>query len=126
MDIPVEFSTRAVGYTSDRSVVEGQPTIYQVIDPQGRQLQLYAQPEEPGRSELHLTLFDASGTELAADEVVAIAEPPGEPSVSLVTRRFGPGHFVADVTLTRGRYDFDVTFTAAGERLRFPAEMRIP
>jgi copper transport protein len=125
VEIPLEFSTRAVGYTSDRSVVEGQPTIYQVIDPQGRQLQVYAQPDEPGRSELHLTLFDASGTELAVDEIVAIAEPPGDPSISLATRRFGPGHFVADVTLTEGRYRFDVTFTAAGETLRFPAEMRV-
>lgn len=124
-EIPLEFSTRAVGYTSDRSVVEGQPTIYQVIDPQGRQLQLYAQPDEPGRSELHLTLFDASGTELAVDEIVAIAEPPGEPGVSLATRRFGPGHFVADVTLTEGRYRFDVTFTTPDGSLRFPAEMRV-
>jgi copper transport protein len=125
VEIPLELSTRAVGYTSDRSVVEGQPTIYQVTDPQGRQLQVYAQPDQPGRSELHLTLFDTSGTELPVDGVVAIAEPPGKPSVSLVTRRFGPGHFVADVTLVRGRYRFDVTFTSAGQTLRFPAEMRV-
>ena len=126
LEIPLEFSTRATGYVSDRSVVEGQPTIYSFTDPQGRQLQVYSEPDRPGDSELHLTLFDSSGTELAVTEIVAIAAPPGEPSASLVTRRFGPGHFVSDVTLKRGRYEFDVTArTEAGETVRFPAEMEV-
>jgi copper transport protein len=125
-DIPLEFSTRATGYTTDTSAVAGQPTIYSVTDPQGRQLQVYSEPDKPGRSELHLTLFDASGTELAVNEVVAIAVPPNEDSVTLVTRRFGPGHFVSDVTLKKGRYHFDVSFTtAAGKSMRFPAEMEV-
>ena len=125
-DIPLEFSTRAAGYTTDTSEVAGQPTIYSVTDPQGRQLQVYSEPDKPGRSELHLTVFDTSGTELAVNEVVAIAVPPNEDSLTLVTRRFGPGHFVSDVTLKKGRYLFDVTFTtAAGESMRFPAEMEV-
>lgn len=125
-DIPLEFSTRATGFTSDESRVEGQPTIYSFTDPQGRQLQVYAQPDKAGRSELHLTFFDTSGTELAVREIVAIAVPPEEPSVTLVTRRFGPGHFVSDVTLTEGRYHFDITSTTeAGESMRFPAEMEV-
>ncbi len=125
-EIPLEFSTRAVGYTSDSSVVEGQPTIYSVTDPQGRQLQVYSQPDRPGRSELHLTLFDASGTELIVNEILAIAVPPDDPSVTLVTRRFGPGHFVSDITLERGRYEFDITArTEAGDTVRFPARMEV-
>jgi copper transport protein len=125
-DILLEFSTRATGYTTDTSEVAGQPTIYSVTDPQGRQLQVYSEPDKPGRSELHLTLFDTTGTELAVNEVVAIAVPPDEDSITLVTRRFGPGHFVSDVTLKQGRYHFDVTVTtAAGESLRFPAEMEV-
>jgi copper transport protein len=125
-DIPLEFSTRATGYTTDTSRVAGQPTIYSVTDPQGRQLQVYAEPDKAGRSELHLTLFDTSGTELAVNEVVAIAVPPKEQSTTLVTRRFGPGHFVSDVTLKKGRYHFDVTVgTGSGDSLRFPAEMEV-
>lgn len=126
-DIPLEFSTRAVGYVTDSSEVEGQPTIYSITDPQGRQLQVYSQPDEPGPSELHLTLFDSSGTEMPASEIVAIAVAPGEPaSATLVTRRFGPGHFVSDVELKRGTYVFDVTARSeAGETVRFPAEMEI-
>ncbi|HVL50034.1 MAG TPA: hypothetical protein VM754_00850, partial [Actinomycetota bacterium] len=125
-EIPLEFSTRAAGYSTATSEVEGQHTIYTISDPQGRQLQVYTEPERPGASELHFTLFDTSGIELAVTEIVAIAVPPGEPSRTLVTRRFGPGHFVSDVTLTQGRYKFDVTATTeAGDSVRFPAEMEI-
>ncbi|CAN5871167.1 copper resistance protein CopC [soil metagenome] len=123
-DIPLEFSTRATGFTTDTSEVAGQPTIYSITDPQGRQLQVYAQPDQAGTSELHFTLFDTSGTELAVSEILAVATASDEPSLILVTRRFGPGHFVSDVTLKRGRYHFDVTATTeAGESIRFPAEM---
>ena len=125
-DIPLEFSTRATGITTDTSRVEGQPTIYSFTDPQGRQLQVYSEPDRPGRSELHLTFFDTSGTELAVKEILAISVPPKEQSITLVTRRFGPGHFVSDVTLEEGRYQFDVTATTeAGESMRFPAEMEV-
>lgn len=125
-DIPLEFSTRASGFTTDTSRVEGQPTIYSFADPQGRQLQIYSEPDKPGRSELHLTFFDTSGTELAVREIVAISVPPKEQSTTLVTRRFGPGHFVSDVTLKQGRYQFDVTATTeAGESMRFPGEMEV-
>lgn len=125
-DIPLEFSTRATGFTSDESRVEGQPTIYSFTDPRGRQLQVYSEPDKPGRSELHLTLFDTSGTELAVKEILAISVPPEGPSVTLVTRRFGPGHFVSDVTLKEGRYHFDVTATTeTGESMRFPAKMEV-
>lgn len=125
-EIPLEFSTRAPGYTFTDSAVEGQPTIYSVIDPEGRQMQTYAEPDEAGPSELHLTLFDASGTELTVDEITAIVVPPGEQSVALVTRRLSPGHFIADVTLKSGSYLLDITVTTGtGENLRFPAEMEI-
>ncbi len=125
-DIPMEFSTRATGITTDTSRVEGQPTIYSFTDPQGRQLQVYSEPDKPGRSELHLTFFDTSGTELAVKEILAISVPPKEQGITLVTRRFGPGHFVSDVTLKEGRYQFDVTATTeAGESIRFPAEMEV-
>lgn len=124
-EIPLEFSTRAPGYQTTDSSVEGQPTIYSVIDPEGRQLQTYAEPDEAGPSELHLTLFDASGTELTVDEIITIAVPPGEPSITLATRRLSPGHFVADVTLTGGTYELDVTAIAGGNTLRFPAALEI-
>lgn len=122
-EIPLEFSTRSTGFTTETSEVEGQPTIYSVTDPQGRQLQVYSEPDRPGRSELHLTLFDASGIELEVDNILAIASPPDTDSITLVTRRFGPGHFVSDLVLKEGAYLFDITVTTgAGDSLRFPAE----
>lgn len=126
-DIPLEFSTRATGFTTDASEVAGQPTIYSITGPDGRQLQVYTEPDQAGPSELHFTLFDTSGTELAVSEILAIAVPPDDPSTTLVTRRFGPGHFVSDVTLKQGRYLFDVTAsTDTGESFRFPVEMEVP
>lgn len=75
-DVPLEFSTGAVGLVEDRSEVEGRPTIYAFTDLQGRQLQVYAGPDEPGPWELDLTLFDASGTEMPVTGIVAIGVAP--------------------------------------------------
>lgn len=124
LEIPLEFSTRAPGHITSESVVEGQPTIYSVTDPQGRQLQVYGEPDTPGRSELHFTLFDEMGTEQEVDEIMAIAASPDESAVTLLTRRFGPGHFVSDVTLEEGINLFDVVLRSGDESIRFSVEMR--
>lgn len=127
LEIPLEFSSRGEGYLVDVAAMEGQPTIFMITDPQGRQLQIYTDPERPGRSELHLTMFDESGIELAVDNIIAIAVPPGDSSRTLVTRRFGPGHFVSDITLEEGEYRLDITAqTEDGTTVRFPASVQVP
>ncbi|MBW3591329.1 MAG: hypothetical protein KY393_05730, partial [Actinobacteria bacterium] len=124
-EVPLEFSTKLTEFTVRTSETEGQPTLYTVVNADGQQLQLYADPDAPGRSELHLTFYDSAGQELALDDIVAIAvyEDSG---ANLATRRFGPGHFVADITLKEGDYLFDaVAITEDQQRLRFAVEVNI-
>lgn len=125
-EVPLEFSTKRTDFTVRTSETEGQPTLYTVVNPEGQQLQLYADPDAPGRSELHLTFYDASGRELPVDSTVAIAAYEDESGTNLATRRFGPGHFVADVTLEEGDYLFDaVAITDDQQRIRFAVEVTI-
>ncbi|MEX2586528.1 MAG: copper resistance protein CopC [Actinomycetota bacterium] len=125
-EIPLEFSTKFADLIVQTSESEGQPTLYTVLDGEGRQLQLYADPENPGRSELHLTFFDADGREMQVADLVAISAYEDEPGNNLALRRFGPGHFVADLTLEQGDYLFDtVAITDDQQRLRFAVEVTI-
>lgn len=124
--VPLEFSTKLDDFTVRTSQAQGQPTLYTISNPAGQQLQFYADPEAPGRSEVHLTFFDTSGQELPVEDIVAIAAFEEERGVSLATRRFGPGHFVADLTLEEGAYLFDaVAITDNQDRLRFAVEVTV-
>jgi hypothetical protein len=125
LEIPLEISTRATGYREERIAAEGQPTIHKLTDAETRQLQVYVDPERPGRSELHLTLFGPDGVELPTDSIVVIAVPPNGSSSSLATRRFGPGHFVSDIDLMKGSYLFDAVATTPGGKIRFLTELEI-
>jgi copper transport protein len=125
LEIPLEISTRATGYREERIAGEGQPTIHKLTDAQNRQLQVYVDPERPGKSELHLTLFGPDGVELPTDSIVVICVPPKGSTSSLTTRRFGPGHFVSDVDLVEGGYLFDVLATTPDGKIRFLPELTI-
>lgn len=125
-EVPLEFSTKLSDFTVRTSETEGQPTLYTVVNADGQQLQLYADPDAPGRSELHLTFYDSAGQELALEDIVAIAVYEDESGTNLATRRFGPGHFVADITLEEGDYLFDaVAVTEDQQRLRLAVEVTI-
>lgn len=124
--VPLEFSTKLNDFAVRISEAQGQPTLYTISNPDGQQLQFYADPDAPGRSEVHLTFFDTSGQELPVEDIVAIAAFEEERGVSLATRRFGPGHFVADLTLEEGDYLFDaVAITDNQDRLRFAVEVTV-
>jgi copper transport protein len=125
LEIPLEISTRAPGYREERIAAEGQPTIHKLTDAEERQLQVYVDPERPGKSELHLSMFGPDGVELPTDSIVVIAVPPKGSTSSLTTRRFGPGHFVSDIDLVRGGYLFDVVATTPDGKIRFLPELKI-
>ncbi len=87
-------------------------------------MHLYADPERPGPTELHVTFFTADGTEEAVDVVTvatagtAVASP----------RRLSRGHFVAtDLMAPDGRWPVEVTaVTAAGDYLFVALDLEVP
>ncbi|MGH2771307.1 MAG: copper resistance protein CopC [Actinomycetota bacterium] len=105
----------------------GQPTLYTVELPGRGSVQFYTDPARPGRNEVHVTFFDAEGDELpVAGEVSMRASRSAEESVTLEVRRFGPGHFVANTVLERGKWRFDARADGdGGEPLRACFEERI-
>jgi copper transport protein len=102
--------------------VEGQPTIYTISLTGGHTMQVYFDPDKPGPNQMHVTFFDPKGGELPADSAQVTAVPPKGTEADLPTRRFGPGHFVSDVTLAKGRWRFEISAaTSAG-----PVEATLP
>jgi nitrogen fixation protein FixH len=94
---------------------------------QGRSLQVYADPERVGFSQLHATYFTAEGEEEAVDDVVIIATDPAGVSHELEPRPFSPGHFIADVDLTEGTWRFELeAATGSGEVLVVTVEIEVP
>lgn len=122
VQVSLRVSPRVPPQKIDVARAEGQPTLYTVHLTGGNTMQIYFDPDKPGPSQMHVTFFDPKGGELPADSAQITAVPPKGSSTELATRRFGPGHFVSDVTLVKGRWRFDITgATAAG-----PVEATLP
>lgn len=105
----------------DRVVIDcvpGQPTLYTVKVGEGRTAQIYTDPEQAGFSQLHLTYFSPEGGELDVAEVQIEVVRPSGGREGLEPRRFGPGHFVADIDLVEGEWLVDAgAITAADEQI---------
>jgi hypothetical protein len=91
----------------------GPPTIYTVLLSGGESVQVYLDPERPGKNQLHLTFFDAAGAELAVRGATVAVVPQGGEGSIVVPRLLEPGHFVADVDAPAGQLGVDVV-TANG------------
>lgn len=123
-ELPVEIVTRAPA--NRMSVAAGRPSIYTVALAQGRSLQVYADPDRGGESQLHATFFAEAGGELAVEGATLLTRT-GDDVVPGSLRRLGPGHFVADVRAPSGPWPIEVTATMPdGEYLFVPLEMIIP
>jgi hypothetical protein len=109
--VPLYVSTATPDQTISKSIAAGQPTLYTITFPQGQQFQAYLDPGAPGSNDFHLTAFDANGQELPLASVLIVATSPEGTPAALDTRRFGPGHFVGSIDLTRGDWHFDVQAT---------------
>ncbi len=78
-----------------------------------RMLDMYLDPDRPGFNEVHGTFIGADGNELPVPRLAVItAGRPGGAPQQLPVRRFGPGHFIGDATLTAGDWEIAVTVTA--------------
>src|SRR5205823_5118956 len=59
VEVPLTLPTKAAQQVSVNPGPSGQPTVYIVGLPQGRSVQFYIAPGNPGQNEVHATYFDA-------------------------------------------------------------------
>lgn len=126
-EVKLELDLRRAQVPVEVTRTPGLPTIYTVALPDKRSVQVYLQPERAGPAGLHITFFSASGTELPVDDVSLRATGPSGPAVvPPAVRRFGPGHFVAEVDLTAGSWRLELTGVAAGTPLSAELDLPVP
>ncbi len=83
------------------------PTIYTIQLGAAGAAQVYLDPGGVGPNDLHVTFFDASGSELAVDTVTLATRSETGAGAILTPRLLGPGHFVAAVDATVGPLQVD-------------------
>jgi nitrogen fixation protein FixH len=113
--IPLALTTRLPPERISVSPGTGaQPTLYTVALAGGNTLQGYIDPGKPGTNRAHFTFFQPSGDELAIGSATAsVITPSGDVRAAKLIR-FDPGHFAANVDLTRGRWTFQIVATPKG------------
>jgi copper transport protein len=110
LEVPVEVETALPPQQVTAQRTPGLPTIYTVTS-EGRQLQVYFDPERAGPNELHFTFLAGAGEEDVADLAVSVVAPGSKAAASPTTRRLDKGHFVADVDARAGTYRITATRT---------------
>jgi copper transport protein len=116
--LSMEASPREPTGRTVASTASGQPTLFTTTFRDGSSIQSYLDPGTPGANQLHVTVFDAKGDEVALHHVSLIAIPPDGPSVALEALPFSAGHYAGNVQLTAGRWTFEVrTLTHAAVSL---------
>ena len=116
-EIPLTLQTRQPPQRIKAERSPGLPTFY-TITIGTRRVETYVDPGRRGTNEVHFTYYDSAGNEAQTDLVEVTMR-----GRSLVTRRLGPGHFVADATLGKGTWRFDAR-TADGLRVHFSETIR--
>ena len=111
VEIPMRMATKC---RAEALPIEGGPTLYDVVVGDGT-AQGYTDPGETGFNEIHITFFDADGSETEIPtEPEMFATPEEGERTPLVVRRFSQGHFVGDAQLDPGLWRFDVTAVGPG------------
>jgi hypothetical protein len=125
VEVALQLTTRTVPPTVEVRRGGGAiPTLYIVHLADRRSVQVYLDPDRPGPLTFHSTFFDARGGELPVTRCGITMTPPGGGATPLATRMLEPGHFVADITMSRGRYRFDIGGGAdSGETLSTSIEI---
>ena len=104
VEIPLAFHTVCPEPATTQEVGDLQ---LHTIDIAGLSVQAYVDPAKAGNNEVHFTVFDAGGDELALGDDAAISGVRGDRVVRLDARKLSPGHFVAGGELTDGDWVFD-------------------
>lgn len=106
VEVPLSVATRCRVIATP---FEGQPTLYDAKLPDGLSAQMYAGDTVNATTEIHVTLFDASGTETFVRSVGVTASRGDSTPEKLPHRRFTDGHFIARGKLASGIWRFDIT-----------------
>jgi hypothetical protein len=102
-------------------------TLHLVEYPDGSSVEGYIIPGIGRFPELHFTFLAEQGRELRVEEPPDfIASREGEQPVMLGTKRFGPGHFLANLDVPPGRWRFDAAAVGQGTALSGCFEEELP
>ncbi|HYK96186.1 MAG TPA: copper resistance protein CopC, partial [Candidatus Dormibacteraeota bacterium] len=108
VEIPLVVATKVSDQPVRQLVSPGVPTIYQLALGTTGSAQLYLDPGSPGKNDVHVTFFDAAGTELPTNSAtIAIAAADGTGQL-VAARMLEPGHFVGTVNVGAGPLTVDV------------------
>ena len=98
VEVPLAVVAQATPPEVDVNRVAGIPTMYIVHLTAGRTVQVYLDPDRPGQNDVHVTFFDASGSELPATDIgLSVTSGTTDPR-RLTVRTLEPGHVVATLT----------------------------
>jgi hypothetical protein len=111
VEVPLKVRTRLPPEQIQASKVPGQPTLYTITLPIGGTLQTYIDPGTPGPNQVHFTFFTAAGAEQPITSATASSTDPSDAQRPMKLIRFDPGHFVANATLSAGRWTFRIDAT---------------
>jgi copper transport protein len=126
VEVPLVVNLRSQELKVRAIEAPGQPTLYSIELPDGVVLDSYLDPGRPGFNEVHVTFINASGQELAIPGLAAVVANRDTERIVLPVRRFGPGHFIGDATLSAGAWDIEVTATTAdGQVLKARFRVRL-
>ncbi|MGZ6299393.1 MAG: copper resistance CopC/CopD family protein [Candidatus Limnocylindria bacterium] len=108
VEVPLVVATQVAAEPVDVMATPGAPTIYTVHLPGQSTVQIYLDPGTPGQNEMHVTFFDAAGSELPVPTAtIAMTQGDGVATI-LSPRELEPGHFAADLTAAAGQVALDV------------------
>ena len=126
VEVPLVVATRLAPQPTDTIATPGAPTIYTVHLAKNLSVQVYLDPGKAGRNELHLTFFDAAGTELPVPTATVAVSPPDGPAFIMAGRQLEPGHFVVDLSTKAGTMGVDLVGPApSGEQLHAHLQIEV-
>jgi copper transport protein len=102
VEVPMLVATVVPEQPVDALVTEGLPTIYTVQVGAAGSVQVYLDPGNGGPAQLHVTFFDAAGSERPVDAVTVAAFTGDGAGELLAPRLLEPGHFVTSIVAGAG------------------------
>jgi copper transport protein len=112
VEVPLAVSPRPPPQNVQVQKASGQPTLYTVTFPDGSQVQMYVDPGATGPNQVHVTYFDAQGSELPMSSVTFEAWQADGTIADLASMQFSSGHFVGQGDLGAGRWHLVLVGTA--------------
>lgn len=106
--VPLVIATKVADQAVETLVSPGVPTIYVVSLGAIGTAQVYLDPGGPGQNELHVTFFDAAGSEQPIQSATMALTTADGAGALAAPRRLEPGHFVATIETLAGPLTIDV------------------